>query len=803
MKKVLLFLNLLFLNLFVFTSLLQADTYYESSSNQVNGIYTKNSDIDLLSEELTLNIFKDDIKDDSVNFYLENKYILKNNTDGDITTKFYLPFENVSNIDNNTITNIKINNNDIEYKKRYAYLNLEDYSDIFDHLSDEYISNDMINKDSILYQYSLTLSDYSLDDYEFLEITINKDCISNVGKTFIYTDSLELYSTVELSENDFEIFKYDFINAKTTSITPTFKFKSLDSITYKDYALIKYNEVKEIIDISEMDYFNGSIWAMNLINNSRLMTPYYNDFVSLYEYDVTIKKDEVITNDIILPLVFDVEYYYTPVYYDFVINLSTSNFKSSNNITITINSDLYLSNLTDSYLEDNNSYKLSYNSIPNSKITFQINTSDSPVFNELHGSMFGMGILIIVLFIMFSIIPTVVVIIIYITQKQENNKVRILHLIEGIICSIVIGGSLLSLTLSTRLSVYLTLLLMLLLLVLFVIEKIKYHFTILVRSIIYFFFLLITIMFSITEISAFQTNTLVISLIYSIIFYILTIYYLIRYKNFKYEEPSTTYNAKHCYPAGIVNIYSFIGMIVLVVLLFAYITFSTVGNVEIDTSISIIIIILFGVFFLVCVLINQKKLTKYFKKYQKDLDYKYLEEHVLHELENKKLHPETKNLYYIYLYEYTITVDLAKANHYKSLIFMPNINTYKPIYDGIFINFLLDYQTAEIKVNEYKEKYKNRFYRMLADKFLTAMKAYYLGVCDDVLKNFPTNTKNEYENAISTYYLIHYYKHNDKLDEASKLEATFRKKYSCFKVLIDELDGIDIRNNSEITTINN
>lgn len=110
----------------------------------------------------------------------------------------------------------------------------------------------------------------------------------------------------------------------------------------------------------------------------------------------------------------------------------------------------------------------------------------------------------------------------------------------------------------------------------------------------------------------------------------------------------------------IVFYYNEVSPISLLILFFVGVVLASVGQI-ISLSISL------------------SPLNRYLKIYEKDLDFDKLEKYVL-DLDDPKLHDETKNLLNITLWKYASFTDLEKADYYKSKVLFPkysdNINKY-------------------------------------------------------------------------------------------------------------------------------
>lgn len=143
-----------------------------------------------------------------------------------------------------------------------------------------------------------------------------------------------------------------------------------------------------------------------------------------------------------------------------------------------------------------------------------------------------------------------------------------------------------------------------------------------------------------------------------------------------------------------------------------------------------------------------------------------------------------------------IGFSLERYEELQKEIFIPHNKTYLMNYDLMKLNFLLPYDELISKSKELSRKYaSNRMVVNRIKEFTNVWKAYYTGE-GDIDKLAPYETKNELENAFNLFVQIHYYEMKNDTSKANELRALFFLKYRCVQVLVDELNGKEIRKNS-------
>lgn len=757
-----------------------------------NGVVCANKDvpIEVLNEDLTFNFYKNE---DGSSFNLSAKYTFHNMADYDVNCNLLFPYGKLFNQNaytNDTKYQILINDKEVTSRKRYSYDQyyiFEDYESL-SKIQDDYIKNDYFDSTSKIYKYEII----NKSDKRIV-IKLDESIFSNYSSSFYIFENanIEIVTNRELNKDNFEI------REDTTVIdNSVIEYNLISEVSFSDYIDSMYSSFKErYSDISKIDFYNA--WYYQFLDYNKLLIDLeVGNLMSWYEYDLTIEKAATITNEIISPIYPDINPEYSPYIYSYKYLLSPAkvwkNFKSLN---IYINTDMYSRNISlDGFIKTENGYEAHFDTLPQYELSFSFCESENPTMNYKGIDVIS---LIVILGLIAFLISFVIFIILYLfaRKKAPNKGLRILYLLVGIITSIEIGVMFISLFANIEVNGILSILLIGALFVIYLIEYKRYKTPIKTRMIIlivYLVFVAILFIGSTTLIEALNNISLVGAVI-ALILYIMNIYYLFNKAGigdviiFKKEYKGSYY------PVGYVNIGYLISAVVIIII--ETIAFGVLYyNFENGFIILIFFIIMFVSLF-INIILNSLSQLKPFSKYEKNLDFNMLVESVNKILENNKIHPETSNYLRMLLYQYAITVDLELANKLKNEIFEPNNKTYNVFYDLLSLNYLLTREEINNKIKELKNKYSKKANILKnIDKFSNWIDVYYDGKLKGSIDEIaPINTKSEYKNAIGLYYQIFYYRNNNNLDKASKLEALFKEKYSCLKVILLDIEGNLIR----------
>lgn len=203
-------------------------------------------------------------------------------------------------------------------------------------------------------------------------------------------------------------------------------------------------------------------------------------------------------------------------------------------------------------------------------------------------------------------------------------------------------------------------------------------------------------------------------------------------------------------------------------------------------------VILLG--FLGIILGKARKDSKEFRQFFKDLDIEKLEKALELKLSHPKIHPETRNYYYLLFSSYALVYRKELYEAYEEKIFVPQNKVYRRIYDFSRLHILLskdEYDRIEEKLR--KNYYNKKAYLKKLDQFCERAKPMYHKqntVSIDLL--YRQETKNAFQKAIDLFLLIQVYRNQGDEEKAQSLENEFRKSYSQMEVLIERLDQREV-----------
>lgn len=800
MKKGITILSILITYIIFSINAIACPMAYHDEGYPLEGAYAQEGSIEAISEEININAYSNDIiTEECPTFSVSNKYLFSNNSSEDIKETLFQPFVSgrinyyyYDNFSSDAI--ITVDDKEVSYKKRYAYVSYDENGENvgIDRLNNDYDTTLVINKDTKLYHYTLKIDESSVKEKRHISFfyDFNKDCRYIIKNIDSYNK--EIYSEEVLTIDDFFFYYYNFRNDKKTKAEVNVSFVEEDSLTYYQYYMQYYDEFKEdVSDISEVDYINACLRYAIDDNYLHPLSKY--SLKMFYEYDIVIEKDREATTEITMPICPEINGEYSPCYYTFDINLKNSNIKCSN-IKINFNTDLYLTDDT-IFNKVDNTYSVTFDDISKVSLSIETNPSLNPSKNDYtNNAWFVAGIILMVIVVaVFFVIPLTISIIFFKTNyKKDKEKGRIMPLIEAILSLISLALVATCYIFEIGILRYFIPFILVLVIICYFIERFKFKLKVLNRYFISFIYLFLITLGYICDLKEdYEEILIIITFIFSLIFYAMSLSFLLKKSVVKTSKKQDIYKGKGYYLIGFINGYS--------LFVFILIVFLTVIIVSILIAfynkwyIVLIFFIILIAEIMAYAYIHFKRMYNCFNKYIKTLDYETLERRVDDILNNPKIHPETKNYYNMMMFSCSILYDLDKAAEYYNSIFIPFNNEYKKTYDKIRINYLLDFESLNEEVNKYgltkpnKKDFKDSYILLLQ------MRAYFFGKStSNIDKLAPLDVKYPYARAFNMYIQIFYYRIHDQA-KALALEEEFREKYSMLKVLVSDISGEDIR----------
>lgn len=183
-------------------------------------------------------------------------------------------------------------------------------------------------------------------------------------------------------------------------------------------------------------------------------------------------------------------------------------------------------------------------------------------------------------------------------------------------------------------------------------------------------------------------------------------------------------------------------------------------------------------------------------KYYKTIDIDTLEKEIMKIKELPDLHPDTICYYNLLFMRFVLAHDKTKFfEYYRMCDVKPKNKTLYSLYRGLILRYGM---TKEEFDHSYeilkKENFNRRRVVKRYDKFYQFWLPYYGTNPRNISleKTYKTNRKKrEYQNAISLFILIYYYKNENQMDKVEELRTLFLNKYSMLKEFVNDLEKLE------------
>ena len=788
--------------------------YIIDNGHTLYSLVNKDSDCPLIvtNADIVFNIdFGADFNSSSS---LQTLYTFTNPCDYDITTKLLLPFEH---FDENFKCDIKINDQKIDKTLRASFYENEgfNFERDFNKLNDDYIVDDIYNSELKVFKYTLE-ADSNLTN-QLLEFSYNPQNYKPIFQEIMFmcefVDENCVNISINLNENnlifdmyligndDFDLKNKFLIDDNAANIS-IIKKEELD---FKNWILSNYDVN---FGISLIDYYNAILYKFKddlAFSNAYSHTYNYyfdtlDELMYYYEYDLDVAKNSSVTNEIIANICPSINTNYSPNTYTYSYCFLKSMMKYDTALNIAINTPLYLiSSSFANYVGEENKYSLSINTDANEKIDFTLCEELYPTINNFSDTFWKILSILIILFFVASIsIPLIILIVQYVKCRKinkdniNNTKQNNMHFLQGIVAIFTYAPmfiSFLSFLSYSIIAIILELVAMVIYIGLLIYEIVKYRQKIVGRLIVVILSLLIISNIEMVDINYFFLTILGIILVCIEIFKI----------NELSKRNSNNVNANNYnkyLPVGFTSKKVLLIFIILFALLFiGAITLIVCENLPLVISLIIGFLLIFIMF--VGVIIVTQVEFKEFRAYAKTLDYDTLEKNVLLRIENPKINPEYRNYILMQLAVIALGHSFERYCELRKMIFVPSNKypNYRMTYDGLNVNYLLYEEELNQKCDEIILKYRqNAVFCRNVEKFRMKWNAYFRGeLKGNIDRILPIKTKNNQINGFNLFIRINYYQKNGDYDKAFQYKNEFLQKYYKLSLLVNELNGEDIR----------
>ena len=321
------------------------------------------------------------------------------------------------------------------YHDHYSYYDF-DYTKAVPKILDDYVTDTFYLPELPVYKHTYEVSDLSLgncvatftlpnafDVRYHLVGGSSKEVGPDGSKTLSYGTWVKPNDTVVLYVigKDVEISNYAFYENyrhDATRCSGTFTLKSKETLTFKDLALLNYDDDSDVL---EVDYYNA---VVDMLNSGRDFNINMNDYLmGWYQYDINVPAGGRVINTVTAPLYPNINNSYDPPKYDYNYYLSPAkSWAGFGELTININTTAYmLDNTLEGFEKVDTGYRLQRNGLPNDELTFTLCEDEKPK-KEINWGYYL--IIIIPIAILVALVAIIVTIVIVVKKKRKKKNMN-------------------------------------------------------------------------------------------------------------------------------------------------------------------------------------------------------------------------------------------------------------------------------------------------------------------------------------------------------------------------------------------
>lgn len=805
--------------------------HYWNVTNATGGPTTTDGESPIVVEKENLSFYLDDetgISDapttEIYDSYVNAEYTFYNPSNDNIHAHLVFPMGNLprylSKTDNLSGYSISANGTNVNYKLRctfkpyYNDFNLEEDMAL---LRNQKVEDPHYNSQLPVYKYTYTFSTDFDDPHRSYVLHIDHDIkklniISelyphtledNFKEFHLYEKEISIYVIGEdyAVENNTHIYERDYDERIETSISyeVTKKTYNFDDLIYHYYdekydKTDYYNAVQDYLDTFSEE---GRIDALNVLNLNY-------DLLRWYDYELDFAPKSRVVNSVNAPMYPEVDYGYSSPLYTFKYLLTpASTWADFKDLQIKIYTKQYLISSEFTFKPIDGGYEVHFDELPTKDLEFTTCIEENPR-RIVNVAWTIFGIFIVVLFIMFTLVPIIILIITIVIKRKKVGPTGFNSMQKILLCQAIFTVLDLEVLITLSMVLFLNILfivihaLLLGVIWIFQILECKRTNRLNVRMVLSFLIVLVSVIICLGEGFFNSEGVVIIGLLFMAIIAILTL--IAFYKSPNEMEQGlmdSKIETKGYYTIGflekklsVINNVALIAYSALM-LVFALLT----GFDIIKPVITLIVFLVLTVALIITIYRVNIANNRDLQTYLKDLDFTKFEFNLKKKLENPRVHPETKNYYLMILAAHAMCVDLEKYIEIRSQIVYPKFRQYQSFYNGLKINFLMNREEIEEAYTKLTNEFpKDRVFKRNAQNFAKLWKPYFTGKnAKDSLAFSKIKVKGEFQKALFLFIRIGYYRKNNNDEKAYELEREFRTKYSSLRVMIDELDGKDIR----------
>ncbi len=822
-----------------------APTHWFGTDSQGVIVKGENCPLEVINEDLTFHItdLKNSISNlEMIQSTVSAKYTFYNPASYDVSATLVFPFGRLPDylayiddstgdykpIDDTSKYDITINNQPIDKKLRYTYCesNEFDVTEAVLQLKDDFIEDSFYKKDLEVHKVTLKVKDagshiqgcLAYAPEEPYRISTNYEYMENGKKKpyifwFDSNQTATIYFLGKLDPKLLEQIKYYEDGSLKKEKQGTIYIDSTTVAPLEDYI---YKYYKEESGISRVDWFNASIERLNAEKGFMHEAQFDISYALMrwYEYKLVVPEKQQAVNEVIAPLYPDIDESYKPEIYTFTYLLSpASTWAGFHRLNIRIYTEYYITeSLLGEFEKCETYYELIFNQLPHSELVFSVSNSQNP--KKIRDILDVVSALILLFII--AVPFAVLFISLIISGKKKDMPIQL----KRIKACYFIGFSLsiglfilgvLGMFLFNTLSIF-CMIVALGLLALHLIERFKLRNNNAGRMVTLVFMLIFMIFcFSNSTISESFEDVNAVSIAFGLGFALIFLVKLSLFNRHVKDKdvvyiPNLSPKNKY-YPIGYLSrkwsIILWVGLSIWAIsfiLVFSFAFHAYDRNILwIIIGFFLLLLVFSFVFGFTMTMVNEKE----FRVFYKDLDYDKLEAAILKKVNDPKINPETINYFKMKLSVYASLYSLDRYHELEAEIFIPENKGYRLQYEIRKVNFLLTEEEMNAAIDQLLKLYPTKgSIKRSAMQFKNLWSAYYNGNIIGSIDNVaPYQTKNEYMNSMHLFIQIAYYKHKNNWDKAEELERLFKEKYSMLKVLMDELDGINIRKNTSTSIL--
>lgn len=172
--------------------------------------------------------------------------------------------------------------------------------------------------------------------------------------------------------------------ACTDEISGKMNLISTETITFKDFALSKYDRNSGVLDydwynavVSSLNYFE---WSYGAIHSAEVDLDVSQRLMRWYQYNITMEPGERIVNTVTAPIYPSLDIGYEPPIFEYTYLLSPAQtWTTFGNLDIIINTPYYMiQSGLDGFERINSGYELHFTGLPEGELTFTLCSAENP-----------------------------------------------------------------------------------------------------------------------------------------------------------------------------------------------------------------------------------------------------------------------------------------------------------------------------------------------------------------------------------------------------------------------------------------